>query len=266
MPHQRIRIRPVQTPITVYEQPLGERLRFFLRLECLFSQTRHCLRSESERDSHTCLGNLLEILHVIGRVDIKTEVLKELERIIATLEPLAQTPGVNHDTLDSLLVTLGGFKSHLYNLDGPIAQELRDNEFFKLLLQRSGIPGGLCDFDLPPYRHWLQRDADTRIADLRHWYGSLDTLRLSVDLILKLIRESATPVDRTAEGGLYQQGLDSATPFQLIRVSLPGDSPYFVEISGGRHRFTVRLLQASTGERAQQATADIPFQLSCCAL
>ncbi|HHH48645.1 MAG TPA: cell division protein ZapD, partial [Gammaproteobacteria bacterium] len=110
------------------------------------------------------------------------------------------------------------------------------------------------------------RNADTRIADLRHWYGSLDTLRLSVDLILKLIRESATPVDRTAEGGLYQQGLDSATPFQLIRVSLPGDSPYFAEISGGRHRFTVRLLQASTGERARQATADIPFQLSCCAL
>lgn len=266
MPLPRKRIRPVQTPITVYEHPLSERLRFFLRLECLFGQTRHGLRSESERDSHTCLGNLLEILHVIGRVDIKTEVLKELERLIATLEPLAQTPGVNHDTLDSLLVTLGGFKSHLYNLDGPIAQELRDNEFLKLLLQRSGIPGGLCDFDLPPYRHWLQRDAETRIADLRRWYATLDTLRLSVDLILKLIRESATPVDCTAEGGVYQQGLDSATPFQLVRVGLPADSPYFVEISGGRHRFTVRLLQASTADRASQATADIPFQLSCCAL
>lgn len=266
MPLQRIRIRPVQTPVTFYEQPLSERLRFFLRLECLFSQTRHCLRSESGQDSHTCLGNLLEILHIIGRVDIKTEVVKELERIIATLEPLAQTPGVNHDTLDSLLVTLGGLKSHLRNMDTPIAQELRDNEFFKLLLQRSGIPGGLCDFDLPPYRHWLQRHAETRIADLRHWYGCLDTLRLSVDLILKLIRESAIAENCIAEGGIYQQSLDSASPFQLIRVTLPEDSPYFVEISGGRHRFTVRLLQASISERALQATEDIPFQLSCCAL
>ena len=266
MPHQRTRSLPVQTALTVYEQPLSERLRFFLRLECLFAQTRHCLRSESEQDSRTCLSNLLEILHVIGRVDIKTEVLKELERIIATLEPLAQTPGVNHDTLDSLLVTLGGFKSHLHSLDGPVAQELRDNEFFKLLLQRSGIPGGLCDFDLPPYRHWLQRDAETRVGDLREWFGRLDILRLSVDLILKLIRESATPVSCTAEGGIYQQPLDSAAPFQLIRVALPAESPYFVEISGGRHRFTVRLLHASTRERACQASADIEFQLSCCAL
>ncbi len=266
MPLQRKRIRPVQTPVTFYEQPLSERLRFFLRLECLFGQTRHCLRSESEQDSHTCLGNLLEILHVIGRVDIKTEAVKELERIIATLEPLTRTPGVNLDTLDSLLITLGGLKSHLRNMDGPIAQELRDNEFFKLLLQRSGIPGGLCDFDLPPYRHWLQSNAEIRIADLRNWYGCLDTLRLSVDLILKLIRESATPVNCTAEGGIYQQSLDSASPFQLIRVTLPEDSPYFVEISGGRHRFTVRLLQASTGERALQATEDVTFQLSCCAL
>ena len=256
----------MQTPITFYEQPLSERLRFFLRLECLFGQTRHCLRSESGQDSHICLGNLLEILHVISRVDIKTEVVKELERIIATLEPLAQTPGVKHDTLDSLLVTLGGLKSHLRNMDGPIAQELRDNEFFKLLLQRSGIPGGLCDFDLPPYRHWLQRHAETRIADLRNWYGCLDTLRLSVDLILKLIRGSATPENCVAEGGIYQQNLDSATPFQLIRVTLPENSPYFVEISGGRHRFSVRLLQASTGERALQAAEDVTFQLSCCAL
>ena len=256
----------MQTATIVYEQPLSERLRFFLRLECLFGQTRHCLRGESEQDSHTCLSNLLEILHVISRVDIKTEVLKELERIIGTLEPLTQIPGVNHDTLDSLLVTLGGFKSHLHNLDGPIAQQLRDNEFFKLLLQRSGIPGGLCDFDLPPYRHWLQRDAETRINDLRGWYGNLDTLRLSIDLILKLIRESATPVACNAEGGSYQQALDSATPYQLIRVMLPVSSPYFVEISGGRHRFTVRFLQASTCERATQTTQDVEFQLSCCAL
>ena len=52
-------------------------------------------------------------------------------------------------THSQLLTTLTGFKSQLYAMDGPLAQELRENELFKLLMQRSGIPGGLCDYDLP---------------------------------------------------------------------------------------------------------------------
>lgn len=256
----------MQTADIVYEQPLNERMRFFLRLEALFRQARHSLRGLDEMDSHLSLTSLLEILNVLGRVDMKTEVIKELERLVATLEPLARTPGVNHDTLDSLLVSLGGFKSQLLLLEGPLAQDLRGNEFIKLLLQRSGIPGGLCDFDLPPYRHWLQRDAETRLGDLKAWLGSLDGLRLSVDLILKLVRESANPVERLAEGGSYQQPLDTGIPYQLIRVGLPAASPYFAEISGGRHRFTVRVLRASRHSRATQAEEDVPFRLSCCAL
>lgn len=256
----------MQTTDIVYEQPLNERMRFFLRLEALFRQARHSLRGSAEMDSHLSLASLLEILNVLGRVDMRTEVLKELERLIATLEPLARTPGVNHDTLDSLLVSLGGFKAQLLLLDGPIAQELRDNEFIKLLLQRSGISGGLCDFDLPPYRHWLRRDAETRLGDLKTWLGSLDGLRLSVDLVLKLVRESATASERVAKAGCYQQPLDSSLHYQLIRVGLPAESPYFAEISGGRHRFTVRILRASSHSRACQASEAVPFRLSCCAL
>ena len=249
-----------------YEQPLNERYRFFLRLECLFQQARHRLRGEHPWDSHASINALLEILNIIGRVDMKTEVVKELERINAVLDAIQPRPGVNTDTLNQLLTTLGGFKSQLLALDGPIGQKLRDNEFIKMLAQRSGVAGGLCDFDLPAYRHWLQRDAEVRIAQLRDWFGSLDSLRLAVELILKLIRESAVPSKCVAENGSYQQSLDPNLPFQLLRVSLPADSPYFVEISGGKHRFTVRFLLASTSVRATQASETVEFHLNCCAL
>lgn len=254
------------TPATVYEHPLSERLRFFLRLEFLFRQVRHSLRGETVWDSHNSLATLLEIINIVSRVDIKTEVLKELERLIGTLTALTQTPGVNYDTLDQILTTLGGFKSQLYAMDGPLARELRENELFKLVMQRSGIPGGLCDFDLPPYRHWLNRPPATRIEDLKYWLSNLDTLRLSVELMLKLIRESANPIAQTAEGGNYQQALDTSTPYQLIRVWLPTDSLYFVEISAGRHRFTTRFMQADSHTRPIQTADNIDFHISCCAL
>ena len=254
------------TTATIYEHPLNERLRFFLRLEFLFRQTRHSLRGEAVWDSHNSLSALLEILNIVSRLDMKTEAIKELDRIHGTLSALTQTAGVNHDRLGQLLTTLGGFKSQLHSMDGPLAQELRENELFKLVVQRSGIPGGLCDFDLPPYRHWLKQPAERRITDLRAWLSTLDTLRLSVELMLKLIRESADPTPQVASNGNYQQNLDSGTPYQLIRVWLPADSPHFVEISAGRHRFTARFMNASVATRPTQTDSDVAFHISCCAL
>ncbi len=251
---------------TVYEHPLNERLRFFLRLEFLFRQSRHSLRGDAIWDSHNSLAALLEILNIVSRVDMKTEVIKELDRIIGTLTALTQSPNVNHDTLDQLLTTLGGFKNQLHSMDGPLAKELRENELFKLVTQRSGIPGGLCDFDLPPYRHWLKRPTTTRIEDLRYWLGTLDTLRLSVELMLKLIRESAELTPQVAINGNYQQNLDTGTPYQLIRIWLPADSPQFVEISAGRHRFTARFMNANTTTRPIQTDSNVEFHISCCAL
>jgi len=254
------------TTATVYEHPLNERLRFFLRLEFLFRLTRHSLRSNAVWDSHNSLTALLEILNIVSRVDMKTEVIKELDRINNILSALQQTPGVNTDTLSQLLTTLGGFKSQLHGMEGQLAQELRENELFKLVIQRSGIPGGLCDFDLPPYRHWLKQPAHVRIEELRCWLSTLDTVRLSVELMLKLIRESAEATPQIASNGNYQQNLDTNIAYQLIRIWLPADSPHFVEISAGKHRFTARFLTASTAVRPTQADHDVDFHISCCAL
>lgn len=256
----------MQTPATIYEHPLNERLRFFLRLEFLFRQARHSLRGEAVWDSHNTLTTLLEILNIVSRIDMKTEVIKELDRINGTLNALTVTPDINHETLEQLLATLTGFKSQLHAMEGPLAQELRENEFFKLVMQRSGIPGGLCDFDLPQYRHWLKRPPEQRVENLKHWLSTLDTLRLSVELMLKLVRESAEPVPQTAENGNYQQVLESNTPYQMIRIWLPSGSPYSVEISAGRHRLTARFMETDTTSRPSQTSDNVDFHISCCAL
>ena len=256
----------MHTSPIIYEHPLNERLRFFLRLEFLFQQARHSMRGEAVWDSHNTLTTLLEILNIVSRIDIKTEVIKELDRISGTLNALTETPEVNHDTLNQLLATLSGFKSQLHAMEGPLAQELRENELFKLIIQRSGIPGGLCDFDLPQYRHWLKSDPNTRIKNINYWLSTLDTLRLSVELSLKLIRESADSIQKVAENGNYHQTLESSTPYQMIRVWLPRESAYFVEVSAGRHRLTARFMEADTPTRPTQTTDNVEFRISCCAL
>jgi cell division FtsZ-interacting protein ZapD len=92
----------MQTPATIYEHPLNERMRFFLRLEFLFRQARHSLRGEAVWDSHNTLTTLLEILNIVSRIDIKTEVIKELEHQTSTMKHsnnyLRPWLGLNHNS------------------------------------------------------------------------------------------------------------------------------------------------------------------------
>jgi cell division protein ZapD len=52
----------------------------------------------------------------------------------------------------------------------------------------------------------------------------------------------------------------------MIMVKLPASSPYFAEISGGKHRFTVRFMDSESKPRPAQVSEDVVFDLYCCAL
>ncbi len=249
-----------------YEQPLNERVRTFLRLEFLFQQTDHALKGTSPWDSRAALASLLDIHNIFVRSDIKTEVIKELERETANLAPLEQLPGIDKQRLSKTLDDMDLLNDKLHLKQGQIGQSLRDNEFISNVKQRSSIPGGTCDFDLPAYHYWLQQDPAQRMADMRGWMAEFDTIRSAIELILRQIRESAITDNQIAENGFYQQNLDAGTPFQLIRVSLPIEAGLFAEISGGKHRFSIRFMTMQMKERPTQTNHDVEFSLACCAL
>ena len=253
------------TKKTVYEQPLNERIRTFLRLEFLFARAAHHLRATSTWDSRATLSSLLEILSIFGRSDLKTEVLKELERHMASLGRLEPNPDIDQGRLQQVLEELEKLSGRLHKSDGPIASDLKANEFLTGIQQRSAIPGGTCDFDLPAYHHWLQQPAKCRTRDLAEWLGRFEVIASAIQLILQLIRESAVAQKVTAESGFFQKTLDPNLPCQMVRVLVSRNLPYFAEISGGRHRFTVRFMTCSEIDgHARQAAQDVAFELACC--
>ena len=250
---------------TLYEHPLNERVRTLLRLEFLFNQAAHHLVGDSDWDSRATLNCILEILAIFGNTNLKSEVLKELERNISNLKRLEQNPDIDHSMLTSLLEELEQKMDGMHRIDGQIAAHLKTSEFLTSVRQRSAIPGGTCDFDLPAFHYWLQQPAAQRTRDLAQWLGHFDAIGQAIQLIMKLARGS-TPLKATlASDGMYQRTLDPNLPYQLIRIALPEGVPYFAELSGGRHRFTVRFLEFSTAEnRAHQTSQDVEFELACC--
>lgn len=250
-----------------YEHPLNERVRLLLRLEFLFRQCRHFMGGTSSWDSRGVLTTFNEILALFSRGDLKNELIKELERNSAGLTPLATAPGVNQEQLGNILRWLGHLTAALHKQDGQLGQALRNDEFLTAVRQRFTIPGGSCDFDLPQYHHWLTRPYELRSADQERWLETLDPVRQTVELLLKLIRNSADASYELASGGNFESTLDPGAPYQLIRIGLPEKVHYFPEISGGKHRIAVRFLApAPNGGRAKPVGEDVSFNLTCCIL
>jgi len=251
----------------LYEQPLNERIRTFLRLEYLFQQAAWHLGRESEWDSRATLSCVLEILEIFGNTNLKSETLKELERHTANLKRHEKNPEIDHSQLSDLLDNINTHMERVRAINGQIANELKTSEFLVSIRQRSAIPGGTCDFDLPVFHYWLQQPAKDRIRDLAQWLSHFDAIGQAIQMILTLTRDCTSMKLTLATGGLYQRTLDPNLPCQLVRIALPSGLPYFAELSGGRHRFTARFLQFSTDDkRARQTDQDVEFELACCVI
>lgn len=249
----------------IYEHPLNERIRTMLRLEHLFRLGMHYMKGQSSWDSRIFVATLIDILDIFSRGDLKNELLKELERSANTLNNLISNPRVDSSRLTTILKAMEHLIDNLHAMKSQPGNELREDEFLNAVRQRSTIPGGTCDFDLPAYHRWLQQPWATRETVQKRWFIQLDPIRQAIELLLKMIRNSADPVSAQTDDGNYQQSLDSSQPYQMLRVSLPSDSPYFTEISGSRHRFNIRFLQTDGG-RPQLANQPVSFQITCCSL
>ena len=254
------------TDTIYYEQPINERIRSFLRLEHLFKQAAYTLRGYSVWDSRSTLTSITSILDLLSRNDLKTELLKELERQEKSLSALADLPGVDKAELKNVLKQIETSQKNILAFSGQLGQDIRDHELLNSLRQRSSIVGGTCDFDIPNLHYWLQRPPESRIEQLENWLEKLEVISQPISLILDITRESSSPIQVTAEKGFYQQNIDSNAPVQLIRVGLPNDSEIFPEISAGKQRFSVRLMLPQNEQRAIQSNDDLEFQLICCSL
>jgi cell division protein ZapD len=248
-----------------YEQPVSERMRTFLRLEFLY----HPMLRNSDRDddwaTRATISTLLEILAILSRGDVRSEVLNELDHQISALERFQSHTGVDGGRLDNLMHNLSTSRDEISSIGTGFLQPLKDSDFLNSIKHRSAIPGGTCEFDLPEYSHWLRQPIVRRQRDLAEWIQSVRPLCEGVSEVLWLIRESAQPTEKRAINGMYQHNMQKDGNCRLLRISLATGSPLFPEISGSQHRFTVRFLEWSTVDsRAVQARHDVPFQLSIC--
>lgn len=256
----------MNTTIT-YEFPLNERIRVFIRLEQLFQQFGHFSAGATVADKRAAISALLDIMSIFRRNDLKSEVLKELDRNTKLLGRIANNNGVDPAKLEAILAEQAQISKNLYAVTGKIGINVMESDLFQSIAQRSSIPGGTCSFDLPEYHHWLEQEPAFCRKDLEQWSSPFNDIRTAIGLILNLIRHSNSPSQEVAAAGFFQFTPDRNQTLQLLKVTLDKSLPCFAEISGGKHRCTIRfMVPPDDDKRPTQSPDDIPFELTCCVL
>ena len=249
----------------IYELPINERIRNFLRLEFLFQIIDDSIEKATEWDSRGCVNSLIDISELISRTDIKTELAKELDKHIKLFQSFQKNPDVDDKVLDEMLTNLQDSHRQLVNPSYHPGHALRHDELISSIRQRISIAGGTCNFDLPAYHHWLRKNTRERKFQLNRWAEDLKYMREAIKLVLVILRTGAETTKESAPDGFFQYSIDQSRSVQLIRILLPVNDPFFPEISGGKHRFSVRFLeQNNTQERPSQIKRTVDFKLQCC--
>lgn len=249
----------------IYEFPLNERIRILVRLELLFKQLEHFLGGGTVSDRRAAISTLLDILTIFSRNDLKSEILKELDRHAKILNQLVNKADVDTDRVKEILSEMSQISKNLYGASGKIGVKVMESDLFQSISQRSSIPGGTCSFDLPAFHYWLEQDEHIQKEALEHWTKPLTDIRKGIGMILSFIRQSSVPTQKVAQAGFFQLALDKSLPLQLLRVEVDKSVLCYAEISGGKHRFTIRFMQQpNDGGRPTQTSENITFKLTCC--
>ena len=216
----------------LFEHPLNEKMRTWLRIEFLIQQLSVNLPIADHAGALHFFRNIGDLLDVFERGEVRTELLKELERQQRKLQAWVEVPGVDQSRIDSLRQQLKSAGSIL--ISAPrIGQTLREDRLIGLVRQRLSIPGGCCSFDLPTLHIWLHLAQSYRDAQVETWLASLN--------------------------GFYQ---DNGEDADLLRLQLPLDSQLYPQISGHKSRFAIRFMPLDSENG--QVPERLDFELACC--
>lgn len=250
--------------MVLYEYPFNESIRTMLRLEHLFDRLGALVARETALDHHFALVTLFEILDVASRADLKSDLLKELDKHKAQFNGYRGSAGIDEARLDEVIARIDGAFQRLNAMSGKTGAALTANDWLMSIRSRISIPGGTCEFDLPAYYHWQQLLPVRRRKDIMQWAQSLMPLAEALQVLLGLLRDTGSPHKVAATAGQFQQSLPAGRVYQLLRMRLDPSLGLIPEITGHRLMVSIRLMRQDEEGRLKLAAEDTAFELTLC--
>jgi len=244
----------------LYEHPLNERIRNYLKLEQLFSQVDSCLPENIAKYHQVFFNALFSIIDCLERNDIRGDLIKDLEKIEQNLVIWSKSPEIDSSAINENIQQTVQLSCQLKG-NSPTWWQLKEDKLISSLKQRFAIQGGNASFDLPQLHFWINQKTETISKDISHWVSLLDSVRNALFLILKFIRQRGEFNKIETESGFYQ---DSGEGILLLRIKVPQDAQYYPSVSGNKFRYSIRFMLPCEESGRRYSNQATQFQLARC--
>jgi cell division protein ZapD len=244
----------------LYEHPLNERIRHYLKLEQLFKQVESCAASDILTCHQVFFNSLFSIIDILDRSDIRGDLIKDLEKLQQNLVIWSQAPDIDTTVLELHLKSSVALVSQL-RIGNQAWFQLKEDVLLASLKQRFAIQGGSCSFDLPQLHFWLHQPEAIISKSITQWLSLLDNIKMALVLILKFIRQRANFKCIETDSGFYQ---DNGEGLVLLRIKVAQSAQYFPTISGNRFRYSIRFKLPCEQNGRRYSNQATKFELARC--
>ncbi|WP_340615436.1 cell division protein ZapD [Xenorhabdus entomophaga] len=248
------------TSTIIFEHPLNEKMRSWLRIESSLQQLEKQRHLDSQASSLAFFRTIAELIEILERGEVRSELLKELDRQQAKLKQWLCAPNADTAMIQNLAEQLKG-RSIALNKAPRLSQYIKEDRIISMVRQRLSIPGGCCSFDLPTLHLWLHLPQSVRDESVKNWLDSLRPLQQALESILGLIRHSAAFTPKTSHNGFYQGNADEADLLRL-KLDVVLGALVYPQVSGYKTRFAIRFLPMDSEHGV--VPAHLSFELACC--
>jgi cell division protein ZapD len=249
--------------LLLFEYPLTQTYRHFLKLEAAFKRLDYLLQSTDSQATELALLRLTNLLDFQSRIDIKAEVIRELEIQLSHYQSLKNNPAVDHEKLENFLGQLNKLHHWAISYRGRIGDDLRDIPFIQNILKKQSLHTGITACDSPELYSFVNRPASETRSQLKTWYQSLDGLKTSINVILRLTRELSQFHIGSAPIGDFL--IEKPNPGNiLLRVQLAKSANIFPEVSAGRHRISIHFYTLDKNAQKLKVRAPVNFKYATC--
>ncbi|CUX96913.1 cell division protein ZapD [Candidatus Doolittlea endobia] len=242
----------------LFEHPLNEKTRTWLRLEFLLQQLYKYSTLNETANALMFFRALADMLDFLERSDIRSEILKELDRQQKKLLRWEGMPGVDSKRVSALRAE---FKHQAATLmSAPrFGQVLREDRLIGAIRQRLFIPGGCCSFDLPALHLWLHLPQSQKDMKVNSWLQTLSPLNAALSSILDIMRHSGSFKNQISLNGFFRNNTEGGV---LLRLRIPVEYRLYPQVSGYKIHYAIRFfpLDSANGVLPNR----LPFELSCC--
>ncbi len=229
-----------------------------LRLERLFSTIEQACEETHPIIHHYALKNIIEIMKLIEKPELKSRFIKELMRVEHALNK-SQTE-ISNSVYASLFVQV----QVLSHISGRFGENIHQNLFLQAIRLNPSALGHDCELDSPQLLLWLEHHPSHRQRNLNDWLSHLRILNDTVKVYLSLLRKTAEFEKFELLNGFYQRSLPSQLSCQLILLRMNTDCGLVPKMQIGHHGLSLRLCEADSMKEIQSTKINI--ELAICQL